>query len=274
MFAVTPALVVLAIVVVTGAAYVAEPLPGVVALAARLAGSILGGYLIWVSLRGAPPPTIGWRIGFAGAAAIAIVAFAIGWLASGTIAGVLAVAGGEGPRVGAAAALAAGSPVPRAAFGAALALGALAAAPVLVGRDVLRLGLGLLLLLAAVGLLRNAMAVTTDGPVELSLAVLTALSGAAIAATVGRSLAVHGDLELRMLPRESIFRRRSTDEAHPRPWPGAFGPYGPRRIALPPMPRSYRDLRRRPEPPKPARPEPPTPPSGKGGYGSGWPGMS
>jgi hypothetical protein len=296
---VTPALVILAIIVtasavvatsareprlaalgmvvtIVGAAYVTEPLPGVVALAARLAGSVLAGYLVWVALRGAPPPTAGWRLGWAGAGAVAAIAFAIGWMASGTVAGALAPTGDSGaPAVGAASALAAGSPVPRAAFGACLALVALAAAPVLVGRDVLRLGLGLLILLAATGLLRNVMAVGTDGPVELALAVLTALVGAGVAAITGRSLTVHGDLDLRVPARaDGALRGRQTDEAHPRPWPGMYGPYGPRRRALPPAPGAHRDQRRGIPRPVPSRPEPPSEPGGRGGYGAGWPGMS
>ncbi|HEU0243456.1 MAG TPA: hypothetical protein VFQ75_06080, partial [Candidatus Limnocylindrales bacterium] len=245
---------------------------GAVALAARLAGSALGGYLVWVSLRGAPPPTAGWQVGWPGASAVAIVAFAIGWLASGTVADAIVVATGGGPTVGAAAALAAGSPVPRAAFGAALAICALAAAPVLLGRDVLRQGLGLMLLLAAVGLLRNVRAVGTDGPVELALAVLTALTGAAVAAIVGRSLTVHGDLDLRSSGRgDGATRHVGTDDAHPRPWPGMYGPYGPRRRSRQPAPGAHPDLRH-PKRPEPARPEPPSRPGGVGGYGAGWPG--
>ena len=257
------------IVTIIGAAYVTEPLPGIVALAARLAGSSLAGYLVWVSLRGAPPPTAGWQVGWPGAAAVAIVAFAIGWLASGTIGNAIVEASGGPTAVGAAAALASGSPVPRAAFGAALALTALAAAPVLLGRDVLRQGLGLLLLLAAVGLLRNVMAVGTDGPVELALAVLTALTGAGVAAIVARSLTVHGDLDLRPAGRGDGPLQR--DAAHPRPWPGMYGPYGPRRRSPAPTPGAHRDLRRSKRP-EPARPEPPSKPGGQGGYGAGWPG--
>ena len=45
------------IVALVGSAYVTDPLPGLVALAARLAGSALAGYLVWVALRGATPPT-------------------------------------------------------------------------------------------------------------------------------------------------------------------------------------------------------------------------
>jgi hypothetical protein len=260
------------IVTVVGAAYVTEPLPGVVALAARLAGSVLAGYLVWVALRGAPPPTAGWQLGFAGAAGVAMLAFAIGWLAAGSLAQLLAGDDGTGPSIAAASALAAGSPVPRAAFGACLALVALATAPVLIGRDVLRLGIGLLLLLAAVGLLRNVMAVGTDGPVELALAVMTALVGAGVAAVTGRSLTVHGDLDLRFPADDPRFRERPTDEAHPRPWPGRYGPFGPQRRRAP-APGAHPDLRR-PRRPVPTRPIPPSRPGGKDRYGSGWPGMT
>ncbi len=45
------------IIALVGAAYVADPLPGLVALAARLAGAALAGYLVWVALRRAPAPT-------------------------------------------------------------------------------------------------------------------------------------------------------------------------------------------------------------------------
>ena len=74
--------------------------------------------------------------------------------------------------------------MPRAALGAALALVALAARAGALARDVLRLGLGLLLLLAAAGLVRNALVGGSDRCVELALAVLTAVAGAAVAAVV------------------------------------------------------------------------------------------
>lgn len=197
-----------------GAPYVADPLPGVVALAARATGAVLAGYLVWISLRGGPPPTAGWRLGWPGSAAIAIVAFAVGWLAAGTVGGALA-SSGDGPSTGAAVALGAGSAVPRGALGAALALLALAAAPVLVGRDVLRLGLGLLLLLAAVTLLRNTFIAAPDGIVDLALAVLTAASGAAVAGLVAHSLAANADLRLRGAGKGARVHQRPTDEAHP-----------------------------------------------------------
>ncbi len=206
------------LVVLVGSAYVADPLPDAVALAARLTGAVLGGYLLWVALRQPGAPTAGWQIGWPGAAAIAVAAFAAGWLAAATLGGELAAVTGQGPSAaGVATALASGSPVPRAAIGAAAALIALAAGPVLVARDVLRLGVGLLLLLSAADLVRHALMAGSDSVVELGLAVAVALAGAAVAALVGASLRTHGDLQLRAgAGRGTAVHHRSADEAHPR----------------------------------------------------------
>lgn len=207
-----------AVIALVGAAYVADPMPSTVALATRLVGALLGGYLLWVALRRAPAPTSGWRLGWPGATGIAVVAFATGWLAAdglGTALGAGAgSAGGSGGEV-TAAALAAGSPVSRAAVGAAFALAALVAAPVLVARDVLRLGLGLLLLVAAAGLLRNGLVVAADPAIELGLAVLTAVAGAGVAAVSAASLGRYGDLVIREPGWHDVpIRHRPSDDAH------------------------------------------------------------
>lgn len=205
------------LVALLGAPFVADPLPGTIAVAARLVGTVLGAYVVWVSLRAAPGPTVGSRIGWPGAAAIAMAAFAAGWLSATTIGAGLASISGDGPSSGAAAAsLVAGSPVARAALGASFALVALAAGPVLVARDVLRLGLGLLLLIAAVELLGEALGGRADDPYELALGILYAGGGLAVAGLVLRSFRVHGDLALRgTSSREVAVRTRGADEAHP-----------------------------------------------------------
>jgi hypothetical protein len=205
------------LVALVGSVYVADPLPGTIALAARLVGAVLAGYLVWVALRRAPAPTAGSRLGWPGAAAIGVFAFVAGWLAGVAIGAALGPGATEGPSTGlAGAGLASGSPVALAAMGAAFALTALAAGPVLIARDVLRLGVGLLLMVATTGLLRGALAGRADDIVELAFAVLTALGGAAVAALVARSLRLHGDLELHGSPtREAAVRSRTADEAHP-----------------------------------------------------------
>lgn len=201
-----------------GSAYVVDPLPGTLALGARLTGAVIAGYLTWIALRRAPGALPPPGIGLPGAGAIAIVAFATGWLAASTLGTALAAGSSDGPSTGAAAtALADGSFVPRAALGAAFALVALAAGPVLLARDVLRMGLGLLLLIAAAGLLGNALGAAADPAVELAVAVLVALAGAGVAAVVTASLRTTGHLELRGGgDRETAVRHRPVDEAHRR----------------------------------------------------------
>ncbi len=205
------------LIVLVGTAFMADPLPDVLAIAARLTGAVLAGYLIWVALRQPGAPTAGWQIGWPGAAAVAVASFATGWLAANALGAELAVIVGEGPSsAGVAAALAEGGLVPRAAIGAAAALLALAAAPVLMARDVLRLGLGLLLLLSAADLVRQALAAGPDSVVELGFAVAVAISGAAVAGVVTASLRAHGDLQLRAgIGRGAAVRHRTADEAHP-----------------------------------------------------------
>src|SRR4029079_19819307 len=101
-----------------GGAYGARPLPGLVGLAARLAGAVLAGYLLWVALRKAPAPTAGWHVGWPGAAVLAAVAFVAGWFAAGSLATALGATGAEGPSAArGATALVVGAPVARARAG-------------------------------------------------------------------------------------------------------------------------------------------------------------
>jgi hypothetical protein len=204
------------LVALLGSAFVAEPMPGSIALGARLVGAVLGGYLVWAALRGAPAPTAGSHMGWPGATSIAIVGFLAGWLAAAAVGGALASISGDGPSIGVAApGLIAGSPVSRAAMGAAFALVALAAGPVLVARDVLRAGLGLLLMIAAAERLL-ASSGRTDDVAQLAFALLIAAGGATIAGLVRRSLRTHGDLDLRAhSSREVAVRTHPADEAHP-----------------------------------------------------------
>ena len=206
------------LVALLGSAYVVDPLPGPLVLGARLVGAVIAGYLVWIALRRAPAPLPPRGIRVPGSIVIAITAFSAGWLTATTLAATLGVGPGDGPSsAGAATALADGSLVPRAALGAAFALVALAAGPVLIARDVLRLGLALLLLIAAAGLAGNALGVGAAAPADLAFAVLTALAGGAVASVITGSLRATGDLDL---PggndREAAVRHRAADEAHRR----------------------------------------------------------
>jgi hypothetical protein len=218
--AATPRVAVLGLLVaLTGAAYVADPIPGPVGLFARLAGTALGTFLVWISLRRAPlalPPAMA---GWAGSAAIAATAFVAGWLAAGGLGQALAAAAGPGGgpgRAGIDSALVGGSLVARAAVAAAFALAALAMPQVVAPRDTLRLGTGCLLLLAAAGLIGNALPGSLDAVVELALAVLTALAGAASAAVIAASVRHGGELMIRdALRPDAAVRHRAADDAHP-----------------------------------------------------------
>jgi hypothetical protein len=215
--AATPRLAALGMfVALIGSAYVADPLPSTLALGARLAGSTLAGYLVWIALRRAPATVPGISVAWPGAAAVAGAAFLIGWLAAGSLGAALAASSGAGPGLGSiGAALAAESPVARAALGASLALAAAAAAPVVIARDMLRTGIALLLLLASATLLRNALGTSGDPVFELGVAVLTALAGAAVGALIAVSLRRVGDLLLRdSLRRDPAVRHRAADDAH------------------------------------------------------------
>jgi hypothetical protein len=204
-------------VALLGAGLVAEPLPATTAVAAQIVASGLAGYLAWVAVRDAPEAAGSAPFQWPGAAAVAIVAFVAGWLAAGAIGHALAGTSTEGPSLaGVGAALADGSPGARAGLGGAFALVALAIVPVAMARDVLRLGLGLLLLVAAVEMLRAALVGRPDDMVTLAFAIVFAVGGTAVVALVMRSLRLHGDLELRATAaREAAVRSHVTDEAHP-----------------------------------------------------------
>ena len=195
----TPRLAVLGLLLaLLGAGYVAEPFPGPIGLGARLAGTTLGVYLVWIALRRSPVAMPAASVGLPGAIAIAIAAFVAGWLGAGTLGAALGAGSGNGPGLGAVgAALVAGSPVPRAALGAALALAALAIPQVVLARDTLRLGTGLLLLLATCSLVSNALAGQPDDVAALGGALLVAFAGAGVAAVIELSIRRGGALVIR-----------------------------------------------------------------------------
>lgn len=204
------------LVALLGAAYVADPMPGSIALAARLAGAILGGFLMWVSLRGVSAHGTDAAIGLPGAAAIALAAFVAGWLGAITLGNALGAMSGEGPSIGATApALTAGSDVSRAAMATAFAIAALATGSLFLARDVLRLGIGLLLMTAAAERLLAAAGGPSSDVAVLAFGLLLAAGGGAVAALVARSLRIQGDLVLRAPSSRGVaLRSRGADEAH------------------------------------------------------------
>ncbi len=140
--------------------FLADPLADTLGLAARVVGAVLAAYLLWIALRTAAAPTGGSRLGWAAEAAVAAAAATVGYGTHG-----LGVAG-QGPAL---------------AQAAGFALAALAVAPLWTGRDVLRVGIGLLLLIDGALLVRVALGGTPGALEQLVTAGLIAGLGGAIA---------------------------------------------------------------------------------------------
>jgi len=145
----------------------ADPLATPLGLAARLVGAILATYLLWVVVRKRggvgmlPSPTSGSRIGWPAEILVAAAAAVVGFAAHG----LGAPAGG-----------------PPLASAAGFAVASLAVVPVATGRDVIRMGTGLVLLIDAALLVRGALG-GTPGDLEqlLAAAMLVVLTGAVAA---------------------------------------------------------------------------------------------
>jgi len=87
---------------------------------------------------------------------------------------------------------------------------------VILARDTLRLGIGLLLLLAAAGLVANALEARLDNVTELGGALLAVFAGAGVAAVIAASIRRGGDLVIRdALRPDAAIRHRPADDAHP-----------------------------------------------------------
>ena len=175
-----------------GASFLADPLPGSLGLAARLLGSVLGGYLLWIAARGTDARTGGSRIGWPVELLVAAAAAIIGYASHGLGA----------PAAGPALAQAAG-----------FAIAALAVAPLVNGRDILRVGIGLNLLICGTILGRTALGGTPDALEQLVLAGLVAVLGGVVAAVAAaaRSDGI-GGFDLAPAPGE---RARRSADAHP-----------------------------------------------------------
>ena len=148
------------IVTLVGAAAVADPPAEALGLAARLVGALLAGYLLWIATRGHNVRTAGSRVGWPTEAFVAAAAAVVGYGSHGLGA----------PAAGPALASAVG-----------FALAAVAVLPVATGRDILRVGLGLALLLSGALLVRTGIGGTPDAFEEALTAILIATLGGAVA---------------------------------------------------------------------------------------------
>jgi hypothetical protein len=148
------------VVTMVGAPLLAEPAAAPAALAARLVAALLAGYLLWIATRGHNARTAGSPLGWPTDAFVAIAGAAVGYGSHGLGA----------PTSGPALASAAG-----------FALAALAVLPVVTGRDILRVGIGLVLLLGGALLVRTALGGTPDPMEQVLTAGLVAALGGAVA---------------------------------------------------------------------------------------------
>lgn len=148
------------VVTMVAAPVLTDPIPAPLGLAARLVGAVLAGYLLWVATRGDRVQTHGSLVGWPTDAFLAIAAAVVGYGSHGLGA----------PTDGTPLAAAAG-----------FALAALAVLPVVTGRDILRIGLGLCLLLSGALLVRASLGGTPDPLEELMTAGLVATLGGAVA---------------------------------------------------------------------------------------------
>lgn len=180
------------VVTLVAAPVLADPLPDSLGLAARLVAAILAGYLLWVATRGPRLRTGGSLVGWPTDAFLAAAAAVVGYGSHGLGA----------PAAGPALASAAG-----------FALAALALVPISTGRDVLRVGIGLGLLISGALLVRTGLGGTPDALEELLTAGLVATLGGAIAilAIAARS---DGRADFEMSPTTPL---RSSHVAEPQP---------------------------------------------------------
>lgn len=182
----------------------ADPIASPVGMAARLVGSLLAAYLLWIAVRERPslgpvasPTALGAVTGGS----------RIGWPAEVLVAAAAAVVGFAGHGLGAPAL------GPELASAAGFAIAALAMAPLITGRDLLRLGMGLFLLLDAGLLVRVALG-GTPSPLEhlLTSGMLVALGGTLAALTVAARADGPGGLDLAV---DVGMRRRRAPDARP-----------------------------------------------------------
>ena len=148
------------VITMVGVPVLADPLPEPLALASRLVAALLAGYVLWIAARGHRVRTGGSLIGWPTDAFLAMGAAVVGYGSQG-----LGV-----PPAG-----------PELASAAGFALAALAVLPVVTGRDVLRVGIGLMLLLSAALLIRTSLGGTPDPLEQILTAGLVATLGGAVA---------------------------------------------------------------------------------------------
>jgi hypothetical protein len=182
------AVLALAVVLLT-TPFLADPIAPASGLVARVLGAVLATYLVWIAVRDGAFQTGGSRLG---------------WPADGLVAAAAAVVGSVAHGLGAPA----DGPALASAVG--FGLAALALAPLLTGRDVLRVGIGLSLLLQGALLVRVGLGGTPSALEELVTAGATAALGGAIA-VLAMATRMDGTAGFALAEELPPRRRRQTD---------------------------------------------------------------
>ena len=185
-------------VVLIGSPVLTDPLPAVLGLAGRFVGAILAAYLLWIAvrdrsrIRGSTAVTGGSRIGWPAEALMAASAFVVG----------LAAHGLGAPALGSALSSAAG-----------FAVAALAVSATMTGSDVLRVGIGSLLLIDGALLVRAGLGGTPDQLEQLITTGMVIVVAATVAALSRAAMSDGtGDFEFAA---EGSRRRHREPDAHP-----------------------------------------------------------
>jgi hypothetical protein len=181
------------LVALLGASLIADPLPGPLPIAARLASAFLACRLIAVAIRNLDVPTsgsrLGWPVDVLAAAAAAIIGFGTHGLGA--------------PGLGPAEAQAAG-----------FALGVLAASPIVSSRDVFRLGVGTILLIVGGLLVREGISGTPSELEQLVTSGLVVGLGGAVGVVILGARSAVGTLVVSDEPTRAL---PSVDQRHIRP---------------------------------------------------------
>jgi hypothetical protein len=184
-------------VTLIGTPVLADPVPAPLGLATRFVGAVLAAYLLWVVARdrarsGLPAASTGGsRVGWPADVLVALAAFVVGFAAHGLGA----------PALGSVLASAAG-----------FAVAAVALTPTLTGRDVLRVGLGSILLVDAALLVRAALGGTPNDFEQLMTSATLVVMAGALATLAGSARADGtGGFAFSVESR----RRRREPDAHP-----------------------------------------------------------
>lgn len=166
----------------------ADPLGSPLGLTARLAGGILGAYLLWVAVRGGGESS-GSRLGWPAEGLLGLAAFGVGYWTHGLGA----------PALG-----------PAEASGAGFALAALGVVPAATGRDVLRIGIGLFVLLQGALLVRTGLGGNPGDLEQLVIAGLLAALGGSVA-TLAIAARSDGPGGFALATQWRVLRRRPRD---------------------------------------------------------------